>query len=76
MNPRLPTVKARDVARVAQKIGFEFDRQSGSHAIYYRMSDRRRIVFPVHPGEDIKRKTLYGIIKDMGIEPDEFQKLL
>jgi len=76
MNPRLPIVKARDIARVAQKIGFEFDRQSGSHAVYYRKSDRRRIIVPVHPGKDIKRKTLYGIIKDMGIEPEEFQKLL
>jgi predicted RNA binding protein YcfA (HicA-like mRNA interferase family) len=76
MSPLLPQVKARDVVRVAKKLGFEFDRQSGSHAIYLRNSDKRRIVIPVHPAKDIKPKTLYGIIKDMGIEPEEFKKLL
>lgn len=44
MNPLLPQLKARDVIRVAKKLGFELDRQSGSHAIYYRKSDKRRIV--------------------------------
>lgn len=43
MNPLLPQLKARDVIRVAKKLGFELDRQSGSHAIYYRKSDKRRI---------------------------------
>ena len=76
MNPLLPQLKARDVIRVAKKLGFEFDRQSGSHAIYYRKSDKRRIVVPVHPTKDIRPKTLYGIIKDMGIEPEDFKKLL
>jgi len=31
---------------------------------------------PIHLGKDIKRKTLYGIIKDMGIEVEEFIELL
>jgi len=76
VSKRLPQVKAKDVLRVAKKIGFEPDRQSGSHAIYYRSQDKRRIVVPIHPGKDIKRKTLYGIIKDMGIEIEEFIELL
>ncbi len=76
MSPVLPQVKARDVIRVAKKLDFEFDRQSGSHAIYYRKSDKRRIVVPVHPFADIKLKTLYSIIKDMGIDPEEFKNLL
>ena len=76
MDSFLPQVKARDVIRVAKKLGFEFDRQSGSHAIYLRKSDKRRIVIPVHPAKDIRPKTLFGIIKDMGIEPEEFKKLL
>jgi len=76
VSKRLPQVKAKDVLRVAKKIGFEPDRQSGSHAIYYHSQDKRRIVVPIHPGKDIKRKTLYGIIKDMGIEMEEFIELL
>lgn len=44
------------MVRVARKLGFELDRQSGSHAIYYCSSDKRRIVVPIHPGKDIKEK--------------------
>jgi len=76
MSPFLPQIKAKDVVKVAERLGFVFDRQSGSHAIYYRKRDKRRIVVPIHPGKDIKPKTLYGIIKDMDIEPEEFKKLL
>jgi predicted RNA binding protein YcfA (HicA-like mRNA interferase family) len=72
----LPQIKAKDIVKVAEKMGFIFDRQSGSHAIYYRRKDNRRIVVPIHPGKDIKPKTLHGIIKDMDIELKEFKKLL
>ena len=75
MSPKLSQVKAKELIRVASKLGFEFDRQSGSHAIYYRKSDKRRIVVPIHPGKDLKPKTLFGIIKDMGLETEEFRKL-
>jgi len=71
----LPSVKPRDVIRIALKLEFVFDRQSGSHAIYYREKDKKRIVVPMHPKE-IKKKALYGIIKDMGIDVEEFKKLL
>ena len=76
MSDRLPQVKAKDVVHVAMKLGFKFDRQSGNHVIYYRGSDKKRIVVPIHSGKDIKRKTLLGIIKDMGIKMEEFKKLL
>jgi predicted RNA binding protein YcfA (HicA-like mRNA interferase family) len=73
---KLPRIKARKLVKVAKKLGFELDRQSGSHAIYYRESDKRRIVVPIHAGKDLKLKTLYGIIKDMDLNVDEFRKLL
>ena len=76
MTPFLPQVKAKDLIRISEKLGFVFDRQSGSHAVYYRKSDKRRIVVPVHPAKNIKRKTLYGIIRDMGLEQKEFKELL
>lgn len=76
MSPKPPQVKAKEVVRVALKLGFKFDRQSGSHAIYYRESDKRRIVVSVHSGKNIKLKTLIGIIKDMGLEVEEFKELL
>jgi len=71
-----PAVRDRQVVRVAESIGFLLDRQRGSHAIYYRESDRRRVVIPIHAGKDLKPGTLRGIIADMGLTMDEFIKLL
>lgn len=62
--------------KVALKLGFRLDRQSGSHAVYYRESDRRRVVIPFHSGKDLKHKTLRGIVKDMGLTVEEFRELL
>ena len=76
MSVKLPQIKAKELIKVVLKAGFELDRQSGSHAVYYRKSDKRRIVVPIHPGRDLKPKTLFGIIKDMGLEVDEFKKLV
>ncbi len=76
MSPRLPAVTAKDVARVAQRLGFEFRRQRGSHAIYVRAQDVARVVIPMHAAATIKRKTLRGIIQDLKVTVAEFAKLL
>ena len=76
MTPFLPQVKAKDLIRVANQLGFELDRQKGSHAIFYRSSDKARVVIPIHAGRDIKPKTLHGILNDMRITPEKFKELL
>lgn len=76
MSPLLPQVKAKDLIRVAKQLGFELDRQKGSHAVFYRPSDKARVVIPVHAGRDIKPKTLHGIIDDMRITSEKFKELL
>ncbi|MBN1593052.1 MAG: type II toxin-antitoxin system HicA family toxin [Candidatus Coatesbacteria bacterium] len=76
MSPRFPVATGKDVARIAQKVGFVFDRQKGSHAIYYRKKDGARIVVPMHAHKTIKRRTLSGIIDDMGLTIDEFRQLM
>ena len=76
MSPPLPTVTARQVVRAAEKLGFTLDRQRGSHAVYIRNSDGRRIVIPMHKGKDIRVGLLRSLISDMGITPEEFQALL
>lgn len=75
MNPKLPAVTARDLVRVAERLGFQLRRQRGSHAIYVRASDQARVVIPVHGG-DLKRKTLRGIILDMKITEEEFMEMV
>ena len=44
-----PSVKAKDFIKVVEKLGFYFDRQKGSHAIY-KHNDGRRVVIPIHSG--------------------------
>jgi predicted RNA binding protein YcfA (HicA-like mRNA interferase family) len=76
VSPKLPAITGKDLVRVALHLGFEFRRQKGSHAIYVRPSDQRRVVVPVHSGRDLKPKTLRGIIEDLGISVEQFQALL
>lgn len=75
MTEKLPAVKARELVRVVEKLGFEFRRQRGSHAIYIRSKDQSRVVIPMHTG-DLKRKTLRSIIEDLKITVEEFHALL
>ncbi len=51
-----PSVKAKELIKV-EKLGFYFDRQKGSHAIY-KHNDGRRVVILIHSGKDIKQGTL------------------
>ena len=62
MSPKLPVLTGKDLAQIAQRLGFEFRRQRGSHAIYVRATDKARVIIPMHSGVAIKPKTLRSII--------------
>ncbi|MBD2453595.1 type II toxin-antitoxin system HicA family toxin [Nostoc sp. FACHB-87] len=70
-----PSVKAKDFIKVAEQLGFYFDRQKGSHAIY-KNSQCQRVVIPIHAGKDIKQGTLMGMIQDIGLDKETFFELL
>ena len=72
--PKLP--RAKEVVRVAQKLGFRFSRQKGSHAIYIHIEDIRRITMPVHGGREISPAVFGQIIKDLKINKRKFWELL
>ena len=76
MSPKLPVVTDKDLARVVLRLGFQFRRQRGSHAIYIRAADHARVVIPMHAGAAIKRKTLRAIIQDLKLTVDEFTAML
>jgi predicted RNA binding protein YcfA (HicA-like mRNA interferase family) len=75
VSPKLPALTGKDLARIAQRLGFEFRRQKGSHAVYVRSTDQRRVVIPMHSGRDLKPKTLRNIIEDLGVTVDQFLDL-
>jgi predicted RNA binding protein YcfA (HicA-like mRNA interferase family) len=71
----LPTVKAKEFIQIITKLGYQLKRQKGSHAIY-KNSLGRRVTVPIHSGKDLKPGTLLGMIKDIGLEKEEFFDLL
>ena len=76
MNPKLPVLTGKDLARIAQRLGFEFRRQRGSHATYVRATDKARVVIPMHSGAAIKPETMRGIIGDPKLTVEKFSVLL
>lgn len=73
--PKLPVIKARELIRVLNKLGFYKHHQVGSHA-QFKHPDDRRITIPVHLSKDINKKTLKGIISDLDLTIEEFIKIL
>ncbi len=67
----LRPLQARKVIRGLASLGFFEIRQHGSHLIMGH-PDGRRVVIPMHPGEEIGRGLLRRIIATSGVEPEEF----
>ena len=74
MSP-LSVVSGRDVVRALEKIGYDFDRQRGSHMILrLNREPYRRIVVPDH--REVAKGTLRSIIRETGLTVEEFGALL
>ncbi len=74
MSSKLPLMKAKEITKILEKLGFEFKRQKGSH-MFFGHPDGRTTVIPNHPNEDLDRGLLNKIIKhDLQITREEFLK--
>ena len=62
------------VVRALEHAGFVFDRQRGSHMVYYHPDSNRTVVVPKH--REIKAGTLCEILKEAELSSEEFRKLL
>jgi len=72
---KLPPLKAREVIKGLQKMGFEKVRQKGSHAIFHH-PDCRRTPIPVHPTKTISPYFLADILKRLEIDEEQFLQSL
>lgn len=71
----LPRISGREMARALKKIGYEQDRQRGSHIILRQTdSPHRRVTIPGH--KEVAKGTLRAIIHEVGLRVDEFKDLL
>lgn len=71
---KLPLVSSAQMSKILRHLGFLFVRQKGSHA-YFRHSDGRATVVPMHRGEDLGRGLIRAILRDIDLTPEEFVQL-
>ena len=75
MGAKLPILKARDIIRVLNFLGFKKIRQKGSH-VFFEHTDGRTTLVPSHVGEDISKGLLRQILKEIELTPEEFSDYL
>jgi predicted RNA binding protein YcfA (HicA-like mRNA interferase family) len=73
VSPALSDLPVRKVARALESVGFTYVRTKGSHAVY-RNREGRVAVIPRHGV--VKRGTLSSILRQAGLTPADFLKLL
>jgi predicted RNA binding protein YcfA (HicA-like mRNA interferase family) len=66
--------KAKEIERVARKLGFEKVRQKGSHA-RWKHPDGRATTVPIHGNAEIGNWLFQEILKQLGITEAEFDQL-
>lgn len=71
----LPRISGREVVIALSKIGYQRDRQKGSHIVLRQvLYPHRRVVIPDH--REVAKGTLRKIIKQVGLTVKEFKQLL
>ena len=58
--------------KLLERNGFLFKRSKSSHQIYFNPLSNITIIVPVHGNKDIKKGTLLAILKQAGIDKNEF----
>lgn len=70
--PAVPSVRGERIVRALERAGFKVAR---SHHIM-RHPDGRGTTVPVHPGREVAKGTLRGILADPDMTVQELQRLL
>jgi predicted RNA binding protein YcfA (HicA-like mRNA interferase family) len=72
---QLPRISGREVVKALSQIGYERDRQRGSHIVLRQIvHPHRRVTVPDH--SEVAKGTLRAVIREVGLTVDEFKKLL
>ena len=70
---KLPLLSSKELCRFLEREGFQFIRQKGSHR-FYRHTDGRTTVVPMHNNKEIKRGLLKGILDEIRMNREDFFK--
>jgi len=75
MNGKLPALTGSEVIRALQRGGFSVIRIRSSHH-FMEHGDGRTTVVPVHAGETIGAGLMSKILRDCGLDREQFRSLL
>ena len=71
---RLAGFRYREIVRRLRSLGFAFDRHAASsHEVWFNGQTGRYATIPNHPG-DMPEGTLRAILRQAGVEPEDFLK--
>jgi len=72
---KLPAISGDDAVRAFARVGYELDRQKGSHMLLrHSQPPHRRLSVPRH--SELAKGTLRALIREGGLSVDEFVRLL
>jgi predicted RNA binding protein YcfA (HicA-like mRNA interferase family) len=75
MSGKLPALTGQEVIRALERAGFVVVRIRGSHH-FLRHPDGRRTMVAAHAGETIGPGLISKILRDSGLDREQFQSLL
>jgi predicted RNA binding protein YcfA (HicA-like mRNA interferase family) len=71
----LPVISGREAVQAFGRVGYQTDRQRGSHIVLRQAEPpHRRLTIPDH--KELKKGTLRALIRQSGLSVDEFVALL
>jgi len=70
----MPSAGAEEFRRAATRLGFQRQRQTGSHERWTH-ADGRAVTIPVHGAQEIGPPLYHKILRQLGITPRDFQNL-
>jgi len=74
--PKIPQLKAKELIRIFEEVGFIHQRTKGSHFVMHRELDGRILVVPLHGSKPLGTGLLNALIKDANLSKEEFINLI
>lgn len=71
--PHLVPISGKEMAKIAEKLGFIRIHQVGSHCVYQH-PDGRRTTIPIHSNEDLIIGLIHDILKQMKLSRTDYDK--
>jgi predicted RNA binding protein YcfA (HicA-like mRNA interferase family) len=69
---KIKVLSSSEVCSILKKFGFNEVRRKGSHIVMQKISDQGSLTLPVPNHDEIKIGTLLSIIRQSGLQREEF----